>query len=105
MVKNLRKLRMNKGVSQQTLGDFLGLSQQAINRYERHKVEPDIGTLILLADYFDTTVDYLIGHTPADNPDEPELTEEDWEFLRYFQQLSKSEKDSIRLVIKNYLKE
>lgn len=105
MVKNLRKLRMSKGVSQQALGDFLGMSQQAINRYERHKVEPDIYTLTLLADYFDTTVDYLIGHTPAEGCGEPELTKEEWALLRGYRQLSEGEKESIRLIIKNYLKE
>lgn len=104
MVKNLRKLRMNKGVSQQTLADFLGMSQQAINRYERHKVEPDIYTLILLADYFNTTVDYLIGHTPTESPETSEPTKEEWALLRSYRRLSESEKDSIELVIKNYLK-
>lgn len=105
MVKNLRKLRMNKGVSQQKIADYLGITQQSFNRYEKGKFEPDIGNLILLADYFNTTVDYLIGHTPADNPEEPELTGEEWAFLRSYRQLSESEKESIRMVIKNYLKE
>lgn len=104
MVKNLRSLRMNKGVSQEKLAEFLGMSQQAINRYERHKIEPDIGTLILLADYFGTTVDYLIGHDPKDSADTPELTREEWALLRDYRRLSDSERESIRLVIKNYLK-
>lgn len=105
MVKNLAKLRMNKGVSQQTLADFLGMSQQAINRYERHKVEPDIYTLTLLADYFDTTVDYLIGHTPKGGAEIPDLSKDEWALLRGYRRLSESERESIRLVIKNYLKE
>lgn len=105
MVKNLRSLRMNKGISQEKLAEFLGLSQQSINRYERHKVEPDIGMLILIADYFDTTVDYLIGHTPKGGAEIPDLTKDEWALLRDYRQLSESEKESIRLVIKNYLKE
>lgn len=105
MVKNLRKLRMNKGVSQQKIADYLGITQQSFNRYEKGKFEPDIGNLILLADYFNTTVDYLVGHTPADSSDELDLTKDEWALLRSFRQLSESEKDSIRLVMKNYLKE
>ena len=62
MVKNLRKLRINKGISQQQLADVIGTSQQSVNKYENHSVEPDISALIKLADYFETTIDYLVGH-------------------------------------------
>lgn len=63
MVKNLKKLRFKKGISQQGLADRIGISQQSVNKYENHKIEPDISTLIAIADYFETTVDYLIGRT------------------------------------------
>lgn len=105
MVKNLRSLRMKKGISQEKLAEFLGISQQSINRYERHKVEPDIGTLILLADYFGTTVDYLVGHTPPDCPEELDLTKDEWALLRGYRRLTESQMESIRLVMKNYLEE
>lgn len=109
MVSNLRRLRISKGISQQQLADMIGVTQQAINRYERHKTEPDIRTLILMADYFGTTVDYLIGHTPTAAGSDPsagaELTQEEWALVRGFRQLTKPEKDSILLVIKNYRKE
>lgn len=105
MVKNLRKLRMSKGDSQQKIADYLGIAQQSFNQYEKGKFEPDICSLILLADYFNTTVDYLIGHTPPESPEELDLTKDEWALLRDYRQLSESEKESIRLVIKNYLKE
>lgn len=104
MVKNLRKLRMSKGDSQQKLADYLGIAQQSFNQYEKGKFEPDICSLILLADYFGTTVDYLIGHTPPEDPQEPELTRDEWALLRSYRRLSESEKESIRQVMKNYLK-
>lgn len=62
MIKNLKKLRLEKGISQQKLADILGVSQQAINKYENQNSEPDIDMLIAMADYFGTTVDYLIGN-------------------------------------------
>lgn len=106
MVENLRKLRMSKGISQQKLADVLGTTQQSIYKYEKYKIEPDIGTLIRLADYFGTTVDYLIGHTPsADNSQDLELSKDEWRLLRDYRRLSREEKDSIDLIIKNYLKE
>lgn len=105
MVKNLRKLRMSKGDSQQKIADYLGIAQQSFNQYEKGKFEPDICSLILLADYFGTTVDYLIGHTPPESPEELDLSKDEWALLRGYRRLSESERESIRLVIKNYLKE
>ncbi len=86
-----------------TIADYLGITQQSVNRYEKQKFEPDIGTLILLADYFETTVDYLIGHTPSGAAG-LELSKEEWALLRDYRGLDEGEKESIRLVIKNYLK-
>ena len=61
MVKNLKKLRIKKGVSQRELAKVEMVSQQRINKYENHDVEPDIGTLIKMADYFNVSLDYLVG--------------------------------------------
>ena len=63
MLENLRRLRIEAGVSQKSLAETIGVSQQSINKYENHKIEPDIETLIRIADYFKTSVDYLVGHT------------------------------------------
>ena len=62
MLINLKKLRQETGVSQKQLADNIGVSQQSINKYENHNIEPDIETLIRIADFFDTSVDYLVGH-------------------------------------------
>lgn len=108
MVKNLRKLRTSRGISQQQLADVIGTTQQSINKYENHSVEPDIRALIKLADYFDTSVDYLIGHTsPLSNQspmEELDLCKEEFLLVRDFRKLSKEEKESIYLILKNYLK-
>ena len=63
MLKNLRKLREEKGVTQKQLADIISVSQQSINKYENHNIEPDIDTLIKMADYFETSVDYIVGHS------------------------------------------
>lgn len=107
MVKNLRKLRINKGISQQQLADVMGISQQSINKYENHNVEPDISALIKLADYFETSVDYLVGHVPPSEDGiavDVEPTKEEAELIRNYRRLSKEEKESIQFVLKNYLK-
>ena len=71
MLPNLKLLRKENGISQQKLADAIGMSQQSINQYENHDTEPDIMTLCKLADYFETSVDYLIGHTDIRNHIEP----------------------------------
>lgn len=65
-MKRLKELRQKQKISQQKLADHFHISQQSIWKYENGLAEPDIHTLIQFADYFQTSVDYLIGHT--DNP-------------------------------------
>lgn len=62
-MKNLKALRDEKGISQQKLAKKIGTNQQNIHRYEHECSEPDIQTLKLLADYFETSIDYLVGNT------------------------------------------
>ena len=108
MLKNLKFLRNKKGISQQQLADVIGISQQSINKYENHNIEPDISTLIAFADYFNTSVDYLIGNTDIDRKIEAvhqyDLNNEEAALIEKFRLLSREEKDSILLVAKNYNK-
>lgn len=75
MLVNLKTLRKQKGVSQQKLAEAIGVSQQSINRYENHNIEPDISTLIKIADYFNISMDALVGRCEAEglNLQEQEL--------------------------------
>lgn len=106
MVKNLKSLRQKKGLSQQQLADIIGVSQQSIYKYEKQNVEPELSMLISMADYFETSVDYLIGHSDVSHKIEKvqpfELNAEEAKLIRDYRKLSKSEKESISLVIKNY---
>ena len=63
MIKNLRQLREENRISQQRLAEMLNTSQQSIFKYEKTTSEPDIATLIKLADIFGVSVDYLIGNS------------------------------------------
>ena len=107
MVANLRKLRVNKGISQQQLATALGVTQQSVNKYENHKVEPDIYMLTKMADFFGTTLDYLVGyektHQDASYTEQRSLSPEEAAFLDKYRILSPRQKDSIRLILDNYL--
>lgn len=67
MIANLKKLRSKYKVSQQQLADVIGVSQQSINKYENHNIEPDITTLKAMAEYFNTSIDYLVGYNESQN--------------------------------------
>lgn len=62
----LKELRCQRGITQLKLAMDLGLNQNSISRYESGLREADYATLILLADYFHVSIDYLLERT--DNP-------------------------------------
>lgn len=59
--QRLRKLRERRHLSRKTLGELCGLSKNMIGRYERGEIEPTAPALILIADYFEVPIDYLVG--------------------------------------------
>ena len=66
MVKRIRELRENAGLSQSKLGKLAKLPQSSINRYEHGQATPTPKTLLWYAEYFEVSLDYLFGRT--DNP-------------------------------------
>lgn len=63
----LKEIRRSKGISQLKLAMDLNTNQNTISRYETGQREPSIGELIRIADYFNVSLDYLVGRT--DCPD------------------------------------
>ena len=64
--ERLKILRNNRDISQRDLARSLNVSPSTIAQYETGKRTPDADTLNALAQYFDVSVDYLLGRT--DNP-------------------------------------
>jgi transcriptional regulator with XRE-family HTH domain len=62
-LKNLRLLRESQKLSQTKLAEQFDLAQSQIQSYEIGAYEPDINAMIEMADFFGTSVDYLIGRT------------------------------------------
>lgn len=63
----LETLRKARKLSQQYMGDYLGVTRQAYAKYENGDSEPDIATINKLASFFDVSTDFLLGKT--DKPD------------------------------------
>lgn len=61
--ERLAALRKEKGVSQAELGEVLGVTRWSVLNYEAGKNRPDYDGLMVLADYFNVSLDYLVGRT------------------------------------------
>ncbi len=62
----LKEIRTKSGISQLKLAMDLNMNQNTISRYENGERQAGYSELIALADYFDVSIDYLLGRT--DNP-------------------------------------
>ena len=93
------------GISQKTLAENIGISQQSINKYENHNIEPDIATLIRISDYFNVSIDYLVGHRSSPLPPSSvtdQLTLEESLILSKYRALSEKQKKVIQLLLNDY---
>lgn len=105
-MENLKVLRKQHNLSQQKLADILHISQQSVYKYENNITSPDLDTLIKMADFFNTSVDYIIGHTEISHKIEPVtdsmLNQDEILLLSSYRQLSHSQQNLIHEIIKSY---
>lgn len=106
MIKNLKKLRREFNVSQQRLAEVILVSQQSVNKYENKDVEPDIDTLIKIAEFFDVSLDYLAGRTEvremADKMRMSDLDSAEARLIRGYRSLTDKQKKCISELVENY---
>lgn len=61
--ERLKLLRQEKKVSQNDLSNLLNITPQAISKWEQGQSQPDNNFLIILANYFNVSIDYLLGRS------------------------------------------
>ena len=59
--QRLQQLREKKRISRKVLSELCGLNSDAVRRYERGEREPTLHSLVAIAEFFDVSVDYLVG--------------------------------------------
>ena len=64
----LKDLREDKDMLQKEVADLLNISQTNYSKYELGKINIPINSLIVLADFYDTSIDYLLGLTNERKP-------------------------------------
>jgi len=65
--ENIKRLRRQKGITQETLADRMHVSTAAVSKWERNETFPDIAMVIPLASYFGVSTDELLGLDEAKN--------------------------------------
>ena len=64
----LKALRQDNDITQNELAEILHVTRQSISNWENHKSEPNNELLIMLADFFNISTDYLLGRTNVQAP-------------------------------------
>ena len=60
MADRIQHLRKQKGFSQEELADKVGVSRQAVSKWEGEQSTPDLKNIITMSDIFETTTDYIL---------------------------------------------
>lgn len=68
-MNNMKKIRESLNLTQVKVANDLKLSRQVYNFYENGKRNPDMQTLIKIADYYNVSIDYLLGRTNVIKPE------------------------------------
>ena len=66
----IQSLRKSKGMSQEELADAVGVSRQAVSKWESEQATPDLDKVVIMSDIFEVTTDYLLkGIEPVKTED------------------------------------
>ena len=71
--ENIKRLRKQKGITQETLAEHMHVSIAAVSKWERNETLPDISMVIPLASYFGVSTDEILGLDEAKNEEKIKL--------------------------------
>lgn len=100
----LKQLRKERGILQNVLAKDINVTQATISSWEIERTAPNIAQLNLLANYFNVTVDYLIGRTDECNAYIYDLGDNEKSFLKYYNKLNEREKRAFKAMLESYVK-
>ncbi|MBQ3264258.1 MAG: helix-turn-helix transcriptional regulator [Ruminococcus sp.] len=89
--ERLQELRKDRGISQAEIAKILGVSHYTVSSYECNRSDPDDSLKVLLARFFDVSVDYLLGLT-----DEPYSYQRDKNIIRIPQDFQEADIESVK---------
>lgn len=66
--ENIRNLRIDRGLTQSTVAEYLNVKQNTYSQYEIGVLNYPVDVVVKLADFYGVSVDYLLGRTPVREP-------------------------------------
>lgn len=101
----LLELRTERGLSQRAMAKEMHVSQGTYNNWENSNTQPSIEQLIALANFFEVSVDYLIGNTDESGGTfTTPLTQKQWTTLRAFNNATPEIQDAIAAILSYFKK-
>ncbi len=105
-MKRLKELREGKHISQQRLAIELNVSQATISKYELGQADPDIPTIVQLAEYFHVSADYLLEISDSkQNISDSRLSDTEKQLVFDFKRLDKIQKEKLLAYLQGLLQE
>lgn len=95
-MNRIKLLREELGLSQAEFANKIGLTQQSISLYEKEERKPSQDVLEALSDFFNVSIDYLLGKSESRSPEHIKLSDEDVRFMNGIKKLDENEKKIIR---------
>jgi transcriptional regulator with XRE-family HTH domain len=99
--ERLKMLRKEKKLTMKQIGEIIGVSDAAWTKYEKNRAEPSVKSLINMANYFQVSLDFLLGRT---NIREPQIVDEaniQSEFLKEFEWSNIGDPSDMYFLIEN----
>lgn len=97
--KNLMQLRYKKGITQEKLADFLGVSKASVSKWETGQSLPDIAQLPRLAAYYDVSIDELMGYEGKLS-----MKEVKEHYVKFAERFSAEEFDKVLADVKDFIR-
>ena len=66
--ENIRNLRIDRGITQKTIAEYLNIKQNTYSQYEIGVLNYPVDVVVKLADYYKVSTDYLLGRTTIKDP-------------------------------------
>ncbi len=105
-MNNIKELRKQSGLSQKQLAEKLGINQTSVCRWEQNLALPETKNLLVLAEIFNVSTDYLLGvsqyHFPANVGRDNLFTFEELEIIEDYRSLSEPLKQTIKETLKTF---
>lgn len=92
---SLAEYRKRAGLTQKQVGDYIGISSQAVSKWEKGQSEPDIRSLCQLAKLYNITVDELVGNVLGEEGPRPIPTQKETKLSAFKEMLKRNPKKAI----------